>query len=90
MLRLVDELQAKGVEIISLREKLDTTTPQGRFILTVFAGLAELERETITERQREGIAIAKVAGKYKRLHHAHSQAFFSALDGQYSFHCIYQ
>lgn len=57
MLRLVDELQAKGVEIISLREQLDTTTPQGRFILTVFAGLAELERE--------GIAIAKAAGKYK-------------------------
>ena len=65
MLRLVDELQAKGVEIISLREQLDTTTPQGRFILTVFAGLAELERETLRERQREGIAIAKAAGKYK-------------------------
>ncbi len=65
MLRIVNELQAKGVEIISLREQLDTTTPQGRFMLTVFAGLAELERETILERQREGIAIAKAAGKYK-------------------------
>lgn len=54
MLRLVDELQAKGVEIISLREQFDTTTPQGRFMLTVFAGLAELEREIILERQREG------------------------------------
>ena len=63
MLRLVDELQAKGVEIISLREQLDTTTPQGRFILTVFAG--QLERETLRERQREGIAIAKAARKYK-------------------------
>lgn len=65
MLRLVDELQAKGVEIISMKEQLDTTTPQGRFMLTVFAGLAELERETIRERQREGIAIAKAEGKYK-------------------------
>ncbi|MDE7122419.1 MAG: recombinase family protein [Oscillospiraceae bacterium] len=50
MLWLVDELQGKGVEIISLREQLDTTTPQGRFILTVFAGLAELERETLWKR----------------------------------------
>ena len=59
MLRFVDELQWKQIEIISLREQLDTTTPQGRFILTVFAGLAELERETFPERQCEGIAIVK-------------------------------
>ena len=65
MLRIVHDLQEKGVEIISLREQLDTTTPQGRFMLTVFAGLAELERETIHERQKEGIAIAKAQGKYK-------------------------
>jgi len=65
MLRIVHDLQEKGVEIISLRENLDTTTPQGRFMLTVFAGLAELERETIRERQKEGIAIAKAQGKYK-------------------------
>ena len=65
MLRIVHDLQEKGVEIISLKEQLDTTTPQGRFMLTVFAGLAELERETIHERQKEGIAIAKAQGKYK-------------------------
>ncbi|MDE5753207.1 MAG: recombinase family protein [Oscillospiraceae bacterium] len=51
---IVDELQAKGVEIISIREQLDTTTPQGRFILTVFTGLAELKCGTLWERQREG------------------------------------
>lgn len=65
MLKIVHDLQEKGVEIVSLRENFDTTTPQGRFMLTVFAGLAELERETILERQREGIAIAKAQGKYK-------------------------
>ena len=65
MLRIVHDLQEKGVEIVSLRENFDTTTPQGRFMLTVFAGLAELERETILERQREGIAIAKAQSKYK-------------------------
>ena len=64
LLRLVDTLHRKGVELVSLKEKLDTSTPQGKFMLTVFAALAELERETILERQREGIAIAKRAGKY--------------------------
>ena len=64
MLRLVNTLRAKDVEIISLKENFDTTTPTGRFMLTVFAGLVELERETIRERQREGIAIAKAQGKY--------------------------
>ena len=65
MLNLVDELKAKGVELISIKEKIDTSTPNGKFMLTVFAALAELERETILERQREGIAIAKAKGKYK-------------------------
>lgn len=65
LLRTVKELQDKGVEIVSLRERLDTTTPEGRFMLTVFAGLAEFEREIMRERQKEGIAIAKAQGKFK-------------------------
>ncbi|MDE6679150.1 MAG: recombinase family protein [Ruminococcus sp.] len=65
MLTLVEVFKEKGVEFISLKEKVDTSTPQGRFMLTVFSALAELERETILERQREGIAIAKAEGKYQ-------------------------
>ena len=65
LLSIVSELTEKSVEFISLKENIDTTTPQGRFMLTVFAALAELERENILERQREGIEIAKSAGKYK-------------------------
>lgn len=65
LLRIVDELQSKQVELISMKEAIDTNTPQGRFVLTIFAALAELERETILQRQREGVAIAKAAGKYK-------------------------
>ena len=65
LLSIVSELTEKGVEFVSLKENIDTTTPQGRFMLTVFGALAELERENILERQREGIAIAKDAGKYK-------------------------
>ena len=46
-------------------ESIDTSTPQGKFMLTVFAGLCELERDSIRQRQLEGIKEAKKAGKYK-------------------------
>lgn len=65
MLQIVKELTDKGVALISIKENVDTDTPQGRFMLTIFAALAELERETILQRQREGISIAKKQGKYK-------------------------
>ena len=65
LLTLVDELKKKGVAFISLKESIDTTTPQGQFMLTVFGAMAELERENILQRQREGIEIAKTEGKYK-------------------------
>lgn len=65
LLSIVAEFTDKDVEFISLKENIDTTTPQGRFMLTVFGALAELERESILERQREGIEIAKAEGKYK-------------------------
>ena len=61
----IEQNEARQVEFVSLKENIDTTTPQGRFVLTVFGALAELERENILERQREGIEIAKGAGKYK-------------------------
>ena len=64
LLELVEQLTAKGVEFVSKKEAIDTTTPTGKFMLTVFGAVAELEREYILQRQREGIAIAKKAGKY--------------------------
>jgi DNA invertase Pin-like site-specific DNA recombinase len=65
LLTIIAGLTDKGVEFVSLKENIDTTTPHGRFMLTVFGALAELERESILERQREGIEIAKAEGKYK-------------------------
>ena len=64
LLDLVEQLTAKQVEFVSRKEAIDTTTPTGKFMLTVFAAVAELEREYILQRQREGIAIAKQQGKY--------------------------
>ena len=44
MLQIVQNLSDKGVGLISMNEHLDTNTPQGKFMLTVFAAFAELER----------------------------------------------
>ena len=64
LLELVEKLTVKGVEFVSKKEAIDTTTPTGKFMLTVFGAVAELEREYILQRQREGIAIAREQGKY--------------------------
>lgn len=64
LLNMVDILTAKEVEFQSEKEKIDTTTPTGQFMLTVFAAVSELERAHILQRQREGIEIAKQQGKY--------------------------
>jgi len=65
LLDIVEQLTAKGVDFISQKECIDTTTPTGKFMLTVFGAVATLERESILARQAEGIAIAKAAGTYK-------------------------
>lgn len=65
LLSLVEELAAKHVEFISKKEAIDTTTPAGKFMLTVFAAISELEVSYLQQRQAEGIAIAKANGIYK-------------------------
>ena len=65
LLEIVEELEKKNVKFVSQKENIDTSTPNGKFMLTVFAALAQLERETMLARQREGIEIAKAEGTYK-------------------------
>lgn len=57
--------EEKKADFKSIKEDIDTSTPTGKFILTVYSGLIAYERETILERQKEGIEEAKKAGKYK-------------------------
>lgn len=64
LLDLVEQLTAREVEFVSRKEAIDTTTASGKFMLTIFGAVAELEREYILQRQREGIDIAKAQGKY--------------------------
>ena len=61
-LKMVELFNSKGVEFVSQKENIDTSTPQGKFMLTVFAAMAQLERECIRQRQKEGIEIAHEKG----------------------------
>lgn len=65
LLEIVDHLQQKNIAFKALNINLDTTTPTGKLMLTMLGAIAEFERELMLERQREGIAKAKAAGKYK-------------------------
>jgi len=65
LLHMVNILKEKKVEFVSKKENIDTATPAGKFMLTVFGAIAELERDYLLQRQAEGIEIAKQNGKYK-------------------------
>src|ERR1700735_940617 len=62
---IVDRLEAKGVSLRILGMGLDNATANGRLMLNVLGSVAQFEREVMLERQREGIAKAKVEGKFK-------------------------
>lgn len=55
LLELTEQLKNKRVQFVSQKENIDTDTPAGKFMLTVFGAVAELEREYIRQRQMEGI-----------------------------------
>lgn len=65
LLNIVEQLQNKSINLISLKENLDLNTPAGKLQLTMLGAIYEFERAMIKERQAEGIAIAKAKGKYK-------------------------
>lgn len=68
LLSMVEQLEKKGVALRILDfggGEVDTKSPSGKMLLTVFAAMAEFERSIMLVRQREGIAAARAAGKYK-------------------------
>lgn len=65
LLKIIDDLKKKNVKIISQKENLDSDTPTGKMMITMIGAIATFERELILERQREGIELAKRAGKYR-------------------------
>jgi DNA invertase Pin-like site-specific DNA recombinase len=68
LLRIVERLDQQGVALRILDfggGPVDTQSPSGKLLLTMFAAMAQFERELMLQRQREGIARAKAAGKYR-------------------------
>lgn len=63
LVELVATLNERGVELRSLGESLDTTTPAGKLIFHIFAALAEMEAAVLRERTRAGLAAARRRGK---------------------------
>lgn len=65
LLNIIEILENKKVKLISIKEKLDTSTPAGKLMVTMLGAIYEFERANLLERQKDGIAVAKKEGKYK-------------------------
>ena len=65
LLNIVEMLEKKKVKLISYKEMIDSSTPNGKLMLTMIGAINEFERANLLERQKEGIAIAVAQGKYK-------------------------
>ena len=65
LMAIIQTLDQKAVGLRILNLGMDTQTPTGKLMLTVLGGVAQFEREMMLERQREGVAKTKAAGKYK-------------------------
>jgi len=64
LFEIVELIQEKGADIKSLKEGwLDTTTPHGKLMFTIFAGLSQFERDLISERTKEGLRASKARGR---------------------------
>src|SRR3546814_6883555 len=63
LLATVEKLRAQGVALLSLEEKVDTSSAAGELIFHVFGAIAHFERRLISERTKDGIAAARAKGK---------------------------
>ena len=63
LVAIVNELAARGVDFQSVQEKIDSTTPGGKFLFHVFAAMAEFERDLIRERTVAGLTAARARGR---------------------------
>ena len=63
LLTVVKELKERGVALLSLEEKIDTSSAAGELVFHVFGAIAHFERRLIAERTKDGIAAARAKGK---------------------------
>lgn len=65
LLKIVETLNKKHIQLVSNKENIDSGTATGKLMLTMIGAINQFERENLKERQLEGIEIAKRNGKYK-------------------------
>ena len=65
LLNIVEYLTNNGVALKSIKENIDTSSNFGKLMITFLAAIYEFERANLLERQKDGIAVAKLKGKYK-------------------------
>jgi DNA invertase Pin-like site-specific DNA recombinase len=63
LLQLLERLEDRGVQLVSLHEQIDTKSPTGKLLLTVLVAISQFEREIIVQRTREGLAAARARGR---------------------------
>jgi len=63
LLNLVDELDSAGVQLVSLKENIDTKTPTGKLLLSVLGAICQFERDLTVQRTKEGLAAARARGR---------------------------
>ena len=60
---LMETFNTKGVNLVSLKESIDTNTSTGKLLFTLMSAIAQFERDVIADRTREGIASARARGR---------------------------
>lgn len=63
LIEVAGQLDAGGIGLVSLQERIDTNTPGGKLVFHVFGALAEFERELIRERTNAGLQAARARGR---------------------------
>lgn len=78
LIQLIEDLEQRDVNFVSLTEGIDTSTPGGKFIFHIFGAFAQLERDLIRERTKAGLASARARGRLGGRPRKHSDKVFAA------------
>ncbi|MGG2134542.1 recombinase family protein [Bacillus sp. S2(2024)] len=73
LVMLLNHFREKGINFVSMKDGIDTSTTMGRFLYHIFGAMAEMEREVINERVKSGIASAKARGRMGGRKKSHSE-----------------
>lgn len=63
LLTIIDEWEKQGVQVVSLKEQIDTSTPTGKLLLTVLSAISQFERDITVQRTSEGLKAARARGR---------------------------